>query len=47
MSFQAYLDNVEAKTGKTPQQFVDEAAAKVSGSTARSSPGSLIEPRIR
>jgi len=28
MSFQAYLDNVEAKTGKTPQQFVDEAAAK-------------------
>src|SRR5262245_63908930 len=28
VSFQAYLDNVEAKTGKTPQQFVDEAAAK-------------------
>ena len=27
MSFQAYLDNVEAKTGKTPQQLVDEAAA--------------------
>lgn len=28
MSFQAYLDNIEAKTGKTPQQFIDEAAAK-------------------
>lgn len=28
MSFQAYLDNIEAKTGKTPQQFVDEATAK-------------------
>jgi len=28
MSFQAYLDAVEATTGKTPQQFVDEAAAK-------------------
>lgn len=28
MSFQAYLDNIEAKTGKTPQQLIDEAAAK-------------------
>lgn len=28
MSFQAYLDNVEAKTGKTPQEFIDMAAAK-------------------
>lgn len=28
MSFQAYLDNVETKTGKTPQQFVDMAAAQ-------------------
>ncbi|TXG76806.1 DUF4287 domain-containing protein [Patescibacteria group bacterium] len=28
MSFQAYLDNIEAKTGKTPQQFIDEAATK-------------------
>ncbi len=25
MSFQAYLDNVEAKTGKTPAQLVEEA----------------------
>lgn len=28
MSFQAYLDNIEAKTGKTPLQFIDEASAK-------------------
>lgn len=28
MSFQAYLDSVEAKTGKTPQQLVREATAK-------------------
>ena len=28
MSFQAYLDNVEAKTGKTPQEFIDIAEAK-------------------
>jgi uncharacterized protein DUF4287 len=28
MSFQAYLDNVETKTGKTPQQFIDLARAK-------------------
>jgi hypothetical protein len=28
MSFQAYLDAVEDKTGKTPRQLVDEATAK-------------------
>lgn len=28
MSFQAYLDAVELKTGKTPQQLIDEAKAK-------------------
>lgn len=28
MSFQAYLDAVERKTGKTPQQIVDLAKAK-------------------
>ncbi len=28
MSFQAYLDAVEAKTGKTPRQIVDEAKSK-------------------
>jgi hypothetical protein len=28
MSFQAYLDNIEEKTGKTPKQFVAEAKKK-------------------
>lgn len=28
MSFQAYLDNIEEKTGKTPQELIDEAKAK-------------------
>ena len=28
MSFQAYLDNVEKKTGKTPKDFIAEAKVK-------------------
>ena len=28
MSFQAYLDNIEEKTGKAPKQFVAEAKKK-------------------
>lgn len=28
MSFQAYLDNIEAKTGKTPAEFITLAKAK-------------------
>jgi len=28
MSFQAYLDNIETKTGKTPRQLIDIATAK-------------------
>ncbi len=28
MSFQAYLDNIETKTGKTPNDFIDLARAK-------------------
>lgn len=27
MSFQAYLDNIEQKTGKTPREFIEMAAA--------------------
>jgi hypothetical protein len=27
MSFQAYLDNIEAKTGKTPDEIIQEAKA--------------------
>ena len=28
MSFQAYLDNIEEKTGKTPREFISEAKEK-------------------
>jgi hypothetical protein len=28
MSFQAYLDNIEAKTGLTPRQFIELATEK-------------------
>jgi hypothetical protein len=28
MSYQAYLDAIEAKTGKTPQQLLDEARSR-------------------
>jgi hypothetical protein len=28
MSFQAYLDNIEEKTGKTPNEFIAEAREK-------------------
>ena len=28
MSFQAYLDNIETKTGLTPRQFIELASAK-------------------
>lgn len=28
MSFQAYLDNIEAKTGKTPNEFITLAREK-------------------
>lgn len=35
MSFQAYLDNIEVKTGKTPQQFIDEAVTKGFGADTK------------
>lgn len=28
MSFQAYLDNIEKKTGKTPREFIELAESK-------------------
>lgn len=40
MSFQAYLDNIEAKTGKTPQHFIELAQAK--GFTAESKAGEIV-----
>ncbi len=41
MSFQAYLDNIEAKTGKTPQQFIDEAAARGFGKDTKA--GEIVQ----
>ncbi len=41
MSFQAYLDNIEAKTGKTPNQFI--ALAKKKGlSSADTKAGEIV-----
>lgn len=37
MSFQAYLDNIEQKTGTTPNEFVELAAAKGFGKDTKSS----------
>lgn len=40
MSFQAYLDNIEAKTGKTPNDFI--ALAKEKGYNADTKAGEII-----
>jgi len=40
VSFQAYLDAIETKTGRTPQQLVDEAHAK--GFGADTSSGDIV-----
>jgi hypothetical protein len=40
MSFQAYLDNIETKTGKTPNELIALAHAK--GFTADSKAGEVI-----
>lgn len=40
MSFQAYLDNIEAKTGKTPNEFI--AMAKEKGFTADTKAGEIV-----
>ncbi len=41
MSFQAYLDNIEAKTGKTPQEFIDLAYEK--GFTPDTKAGEIVD----
>jgi hypothetical protein len=42
MSFQAYLDNIEEKTGLTPRQFIELAAQKgFAGSSVKA--GEVIE----
>ena len=35
MSFQAYLDNIEAKTGKTPNEFLELAKQKGFGADTK------------
>jgi hypothetical protein len=37
MSYQAYLDAIEAKTGRTPQQLLDEAVGRGYGPTTKAS----------
>lgn len=39
MSFQSYLDNIETKTGKTPNEFI--SLAKVKGFNADTKPGEI------
>lgn len=41
MSFQAYLDNIEDKTGKTPNEFIALATTKGFGKDTKS--GEIIE----
>ena len=38
MSFQAYLDNIEEKTGKTPRELLDEAKQKGFGTDTKAAP---------
>lgn len=40
MSFQAYLDNIETKTGKTPNEFI--ALAKDKGFGAEAKTGEIV-----
>ena len=41
MSFQAYLDNIEQKTGKTPNEFIALATAKGFGKDTKS--GEIVD----
>ena len=41
MSFQAYLDNIEAKTGKTPNEFI--AMAKYKGFDKNTKAGEIVD----
>lgn len=38
MSFQAYLDNIETKTGLTPRQFIELAAERGFGPGTKATP---------
>lgn len=41
MSFQAYLDNIETKTGKTPKELID--LAHVKGFSYDTKPSEIVE----
>ncbi len=41
MSFQTYLDNIEEKTGKTPQELIDLATKKGFGKDTKA--GEILE----
>jgi len=41
MSFQAYLDNIEDKTGKTPREFLELANERGYGPTTKS--GEIVD----
>ena len=38
MSFQAYLDNIETKTGLTPRQFIEQARERGFGPGTKAGP---------
>lgn len=38
MSFQAYLDNIEIRTGLTPRQFIDLASERGFGAGTKATP---------
>jgi hypothetical protein len=38
MTFQSYLDNIEAKTGLTPRQFVEKARERGFGPESKAAP---------
>jgi hypothetical protein len=38
MSFQAYLDSIEAKTGRTPRQLLEEATTRGFGPDTKAGP---------
>ena len=44
MSFQAYLDNIQAKTGKSPGDFKAMAADKGFATEAGLAPGKAVAP---
>jgi len=41
VSFQAYLDNIETKTGRTPREFMEMATARGYDTTTKA--GSIVE----